>query len=235
MKRADYFLDFQKLEAVTNTNYCFDERDKASFKIEFLKQMYLNKPAIKYKYPVMLYLGNKKFSMKYELEDILEMIKNGATKAETEYYRKYFTEIITNKQKQQFLNSLKSFTPCGIFYNRNSRVEIRQLNGIVMLQNIYVEINEQQIQLIKDDKLTFAVFSLLDINRFVVLVKTTGMNSKNYKEFQKYVKTYYHNLLRENILHETQINTTVYVPCDENIYFDIHSNILSTKSNKIMH
>jgi len=235
MKRADYFLDFQKLEEFTNSSYWFGEKDKANFKIEFLKQTYLNKPAKKFKYPVMLYLGNKKFSMKYELEDILEMIKNGATKAETEYYNNHFNEHGNNLLKQQFLNNFKAFTPCGIFYNRKSRVEIRKLNGIVMLQNNYEEINEQQLQLIKDDKLTFAVFILLDINRFVVLVKTTGMNSKNYKEFQKYVKTYYHNLLRENILHETQINTTVYVPCDKNIYFDIHSNILSTKSNKIMH
>jgi hypothetical protein len=229
MKRIDYFLDFQKLEELTNSSYWFDERDKAHFKYEFLKQTYLNKTAKKYKYPVMLYLGNKKFSIKYDLEDILELIKNGATKAETDYYRKHFNAYEINSQKQQFLNSLKSFTPCGIFYNRKSRVEIKQLNGILMLQNLYDNLNTEQLQQIIDDKLTYAVFNLLDSDRYAVLVRTNGMNSRNYMQFQKYSKSYYYHLLHEKILKTAQINEVTRITHDENLYYNPNSDIVSAK------
>lgn len=227
MNRIDYFLDFQKLESITNTNYCFDERDKASFKIEFLKQTYLNKPAKKFKQPVMLYLGNKKYSIKYELEEILEMIKNGATKAETEYHRKHFSGSEYNPQKQQFLNSLKSFTPCGIFYNRKTRIEIKQLNGIVMLQNMYEELDEQLLQQIKEDKLTFAVFRILDSNKYAVLVKTNGIKSKNYKKFQQYIDDHYRKLLNVNILRNLPINLPLLLSFDATIHINSSSTIVS--------
>ncbi len=224
MKRIDYFLDFQKLEELTGSSYWFDERDKANFKYEFLKQTYLNKPAKKYKYPVMLYLGNKKFSIKYELEDVLDMIKNGATKAETEYYSNNFKEQENNLLKQQFLNNFKAFTPCGIFYNRKTRIEIRQLNGIVMLHNIHDTFNTLQLQQIINDNLTFAVFKLLDSERFAVLVKTTGITNKNYKLFQQKIEQYYNVLLKGPILKTTEINSVVYLVNDKSIHF---------KTNKI--
>lgn len=229
LKRIDYFLDFQKLEKLTNSSYWFDERDKSNFKYEFLKQTYLKKPANKYKYPVMLYLGNKKFSMKYELEDILEMIKNGATKAETEYYSNHFKEHENNLLKQQFLNNFKAFTPCGIFYNRKSRIEIRQLNGLLMLQNNYNSLNTDQLIQIKNDKLTYAVFRLLDSNRFGVLIKTNGMTSKNYKKFQQFIFSHYNTLLGNNHLIYTQINLPIPIPSDTNIYINVSCAILEGK------
>jgi len=212
MKRKEYFLDFEKLETFISDEYgWFTPRDKAAFKYEFFKQTYFTQKPTSFKYPVMLYLGKKKFSMKYELEDILILIKNGATKAETDYYRKHFKEYHINAQKQLFLNNLKSFTPCGIFYNRKKRVEIRQLNGIVMLQNIYETLTEQQLKQIKDDKFTFAVFSLLDIHRYAVLVRTQGINSRNYKQFQQYTEDYYRTLLKVKVLVKVEINTVVYL------------------------
>jgi len=45
-----------------------------------------------------------------------------------------------------------------------------------MLHNVYEELNKEQLQQIKNDKLTFAVFSLLDKYRFAVLVKVKGIN-----------------------------------------------------------
>lgn len=233
MKRIDYFLDFQKLEELTNSSYWFDERDKSNFKYEFLKQTYLNKPAKKYKCPVLLYLGNMKFSMKYELEDILEMIKNGATKAETEYYNNHFKKQENNLLKQQFLNNFKAFTPCGIFYNRKTRVEIKHLNGIVMLQNIYETLTEQQLQQIKYDKLTFAVFSLLETNRYAVLVKTQGMTSKNYRQFQSFVQNYYNDLLKDRILNHIQLNSAISLSYDAKLYCNLNSPIVSIKDTNL--
>lgn len=227
MKRIEYFLDFQKLEEITDESYWFDERDKASFKYEFLKQTYLNKPAKKYQHPVMLYLGNKKYHIKYELKDVLTLIKNGATKIETEYYREHFNEFDTSILHQHFLNNFKSFTPCGIFYNRKSRIEIRQLNGIVMLQNLYHHLNSEQLNIIKNDKLTYALFRLLQPNRYAVLVRTKGMTSKNYKHFQNYIHSYYENLIKVNILKQIQINMIVHLSHDENIYINIGSDIVS--------
>jgi len=48
-----------------------------------------------------------------------------------------------------------------------------------MLHNVYEELNKEQLQQIKNDKLTFAVFSLLDTNRYAVLVRALGINSRN--------------------------------------------------------
>lgn len=226
MKRADYFLDFQKLEEFTNSSFWFDEKDKANFKYEFLKQTYLNKPAKKYKHPVMLYLGNKKFSIKYELEDILEMIKNGATKAETEYYRKHFTESESNKQKQQFLNSLKSFTPCGIFYNRKSRVEIRKLNGIVMLENHGEGFSSNQIKKIKENSLTFAIFRKLDTDKIIILIKTYGMNAKNYKAYEKFIQELFNKILNTSDIHFACMNNIIYLSYDSELYLNPNSVII---------
>lgn len=232
MKRVEYFLDFQKLEEIVGDEYLwFDERDKAAFRYEYLKQSYLNKPSRSFTYPVNLFIGNKKFNTKFELEDVLEMIKNGAAKVETEYYRQHFKEYETNLQKQQFLNSLKSFTPCGIFYNRKSRIDIRQLNGILMLQNNSVSLTDKQSDLIRNDKFTYAFFRLLQSNSFAVLVKTNSMTSKNYKHFQNYVEKYYHNLLHEKILNQTQINKVVYVTYDSELYCNNDSSILVARSN----
>lgn len=234
MKRKEYFLDFEKLETFISDEYVwFTPRDKAAFKYEFLKQTYFTQKPTSYKYPVMLYLGNKKFSMKYELEDVLTLIKNGAAKAETEYYRKHFKEYEINPEKQQFLNSLKSFTPCGIFYHRKTRVEIRQLNGIVMLQNIYEELSEEQLQQIKDDKLTFAVFSLLDVNRYTVLVKVQGINSKNYRQFQNFVQNYYNDLLKDRILNHIQLNSAISLSYDTKLYCNLNSPIVSVKDTNL--
>lgn len=227
MKRKEYFLDFEKLETFISDEYAwFTPRDKAAFKYEFLKQSYFMRQSTSFNCPVMLYLGNKKFSMKYELEDILTLIKNGAAKAETDYYRKYFKEYEINPQKQQFLNSLKSFTPCGIFYHRKTRVEIRQLNGIVMLQNIYEALTERQLQQIKDDKLTFAVYNLLDVNRYAVLVKVQGINSKNYRQFQSHIEDYYNLILNNHILNNSLINKLVYLSLDTSIYVNSECKIL---------
>jgi hypothetical protein len=230
MKRKEYFLDFEKLETFISDEYTwFTPRDKAAFKYEFLKQTYFMRQSTSFKYPVMLYLCKKKFSMKYELEDILTLIKNGAAKAETDYYRKHFKEYEINPQKQQFLNSLKSFTPCGIFYHRKTRIEIRQLNCIVMLQNIYEELSNEQLQQIKDDKLTFAVFSLLDTNRYAVLVKVQGINSKNYRQFQQYVEDYYRTLLKAKVLVKVEMNTVVYLASDERFCINMQSSIILSK------
>lgn len=227
MKHKEYFLDFEKLETFINDEYgWFTPRDKAAFKYEFLKQTYFTQKPTSYKYPVMLYLSKKNFSIKYELEDILTLIKNGVAKTETDYYRKHFKEYDINAQKQLFLNILKSFTPCGIFYNRKTRIEIRQLNGIVMLQNIYEELTVQQLQQIKNDKLTFAVFSLLDTSRYAVLVKTQGMNSKNYKQFQQYLEDYYRKLLNNYKLKSTLIDKLVYLSFDTSIYINTSYKIL---------
>ena len=93
MKRKEYFLDFEKLETIISDEYIwFTPIDKANFKYEFFKQTYFTQKSKSFKCPVMLFLGNKKFSMKYELEDILKLIKNGSTKAETDYFRKHFKE-----------------------------------------------------------------------------------------------------------------------------------------------
>jgi len=232
MKHKEYFLDFEKLETFISDEYgWFTPRDKAAFKYEFFKQTYFTQKPTSYKFPVMLYLGNKKFSMKYELEDILTLIKNGAAKAEIDYYRKHFKEYDINAQKQQFLNSLKTFTPCGIFYRRKTRVEIRQLNGIVMLQNIYEELTAQQLQQIKNDKLTFAVFSLLDTSRYAVLVKTQGINSKNYKQFQQYIEDYYRTLFKVKLLIKMEINAVVYIANHFNIHQNNNSYTITIKNN----
>lgn len=232
MKRSEYFLDYQKLEEITGDYLFFDEKDKAYFKYEFLKQIYFNKPSKKYDCPVMLYLGNKKFNTKYELEDIFQQIKSGATRTETDYYRSNFKEFDTSILCKQFLNTFKSFTPCGIFYNRKSRVEIRQLNGIIMLQNFYEELSSEQLNQIKNDKFTFAVIRLLQPNRYAVLVKTNGMTSKNYKQFQKYVQDYYNDLLEDRILNQMQINTIVYLAFDQHIYINQNCNYLSKRDKK---
>ncbi len=229
MKRIDYFLDFQKLEELTNSSYWFDERDKANFKYEFLKQTYLNKPAKKYKYPVMLYLGNKKFSMKYELEDILEMIKNGLTKAETKYYKNHFKEQENNLLKQQFLNNFKAFTPCGIFYNRKSRVEIRKLNGIVMLENHGESFSSKQLKAIKEYSLTFAFFRKLDTDKFIILTKTCGMNGKNYKEYQKFIQEKYIKILNTADIHIACLNNTISLSHDSELYQNPNSVVIKCK------
>lgn len=232
MKRSEYFLDYQKLEEITGDYLFFDEKDKAYFKYEFLKQIYFNKPSKKYDCPVMLYLGNKKFNSKYELEDVLQQIKSGATRIETEYYRNQFKGYDTSILCKQFLNNFKSFTPCGIFYNRKSRVEIRQLNGIIMLQNFYEELSTEQLSQIKNDKFTFAVIRLLEPNIYAVLVKTNGMTSKNYKQFQNYVENYYNDLLEDRILIPMQMNRIVFLAFDQHIYINQNCSYLSKKEKK---
>jgi len=230
MKREEYFLDFQKLEELVGDEICwFNERDKAAFKYEYFKQTYFNKPPKQYHYPVMLCLGMKKFNLKYELEDILQQIKSGSTKDETQYFRNHFKEYDTNLLHNQFLNHFKSFTPCGIFYNRKTRIEIRKLNGIIMLQNNSEDLTDEHYNQIKNDKFTYVLFKLLQPNRFAILVKTNGMTSKNYMHVESYIQNYYRNLLQENILNQTQINTVVYVSHDEKLHHNKDSSILSIK------
>lgn len=230
MKRAEYFLDFLKLEKnVDDECLWLNEIDKAIFKYEFLKKTYLSKPSKKYNCPVMLYLGMKKFNAKYELEDILQQIKSGVTKDETLYFKNHFKEYDTSILCKQFLINFKSFTPCGIFYNRKSRVEIRQLNGIVMLQNFYEELSTEDLNQIKNDKFTFALIRLLQSNRYAILVKTNGMNSKNYKQFHKYVQNYYNDILGNRLLNQIEINSAIYLASDEKIYVNDNSINLSGK------
>lgn len=223
MKRIEYFLDFQKLEELTNSSYWFDERDKDNFKYEFLKQTYLNKPYKKYKYPVTLYLGNKKFNIKFDLEDILEMIKNGATNVETEYYSIQFKKSENNPVKQQFLNNFKAFTPCGVFYSRRKRIDIKQLNGMIFLECNSDNITLEQIQVIKSEPYTYAFFRQLEKDKFAILVRTSGMTSRNYEQYQYQLKEYYRKLIGSDAISASYINRSIYLSHDKELYLNLLS------------
>ena len=99
-----------------------------------------------------------------------------------------------------------------------------------MLHNVYEELNEEQLQQIKNDKLTFAVFSLLDKYRFAVLVKVKGINSRNYKQFQMYIEDYYKTLLEKKILSKVKLNEVVYWAIDYKMYINNDCKHLKIKS-----
>ena len=99
-----------------------------------------------------------------------------------------------------------------------------------MLQNLYEDLSQEQIERIKLNKLTYAFFELIEPNQYAVLVKTNGMTSKNYLHFQRHIQKYYSELLNGSLLKTTILNSVIYLSYNKYLYLNSKPTLLSESS-----
>lgn len=185
-------------------------------KLNIIKHKYLHKKSVPFICPVMVYFQSKSVHMKCELDDILNLIKSDAMKLESDYISNV---LKGNADKMRlFVEKQKKFTPCGIFYGRRDRIDIRQLNGIILLETYQDRLTSQQIEAINKESYTYSSFRLLEKDRYAILVKTTGMTGRNYKSFQYQLKEYYRKLIGIDTIYATDLNRAVTLSHDKGLY-----------------
>ena len=198
------------------------DKDKQAMRINNLKLKHFNKKTTPYMFPVMLYYKIKTYKIKYELNDILNIIKSDVMKIESDFIKNEIND--DEKRLQIFLDMQKTFTPCGIFYGRKSRIDIRHLNGIIMLENFNEYLSFEQVEIIKSDKYTFAFFKQLERKKFIILVKTSGMTTKNYESYRLKIKEYYQTLLNNKDIFTSFINRAICLSYDKELFWNTKCN-----------
>ncbi len=192
------------------------DEDLRIIRLNIIKLNYLHKASVPFRCPVMVYFHAKSTHMKCELEDILNLIKSDAQKLESDYIRK---EIKGDAEKiRLFIEKQKKFTPCGLFYGRRDRIDIRQLNGIVLLENYTDKLTFQQIQAIKNEPYTYTLFRQLEKDKYAILVKTSGMTNRNFETYRYQLKEYYRKLIGSDTIVASSINRAIYLPHDKGFY-----------------
>ncbi len=192
------------------------DEDLRIIRLNIIKLNYLHKESVPFRCPVMVYFHSKSLYMKSELEDILNLIKSDALKLESDYIRK---EIKGDDNKiRLFIEKQKKFTPCGLFYARRDRIDIRQLNGIILLENYWAKLTIQQIQAIKNEPYTYAFFRQLEKDKYAIFVKTSGMTSRNYETYRYQLKEYYRKLIDSDAITASSINRSIYLSYDKGLY-----------------
>ncbi len=146
-----------------------------------------------FKLPVEIQSTFNPKSMKVELESVFEMIKTGRFKSDQESLEKLLIE--NRLMPVVFFENRKRYTPCGIYYHKRGRLDIRILNQLLLLESKKVALTENDILLIKNDIHTFAFYRQIYPNCYYLLVKINNLNSRNYVDFQEKIEIYYANLI----------------------------------------
>ena len=146
-----------------------------------------------FKLPVEIQSTFNPKSTKVELESVFEMIKTGRFKSDQESLEKLLIE--NRLMPAVFFENRKRYTPCGIFYHKRGRLDIRILNQLLLFESKKVALTDNDILLIQNDIHTFAFYRQIYPESFYLLVKTINMNSRNYVDFQEKIEIYYANLI----------------------------------------
>lgn len=172
-----------------------------------------------FKYPVEI-RGNFK-SYKVELATVFDMIRNGDFKLDQELLERLIE--VNNLLPTVFFENRKKFTPCGVFYHKLGRLDIRILNQLLLFESKKLALNQTDIQNIKSDEYTFAFFRQIFPDRNYLLVRTSNMNSRNYFEYQDSAEAYYTNLLGAKKFISMDLNSLIPFSYDTELYNNTQS------------
>ena len=172
-------------------------------------------------YSVHLFTKKKTSESRTDLLSIFEKIKSPQTKHLTNQYAQMVKS--NTLYKTEFINECVKYTPCGLFYTSNNRIDIQKLNGILMLKSNDNKINEKEIIKIKSCTNTFAFYKQLAKDQYIILVKTDGLTKINYSNYQIKIENYYAELIGKRKLIAPGINDVVYLSHDETLYLNLNS------------
>ncbi len=168
-------------------------------------------------------------SIKVELETIFEMIKTGSFKSDQESL-----EILLNENKLMpaiFFANRKRYTPCGIFYHKRGRLDIRILNQLLIFESKKMALSKNEILLLKGDEHTFAFYRQIYPDRYFLLVRTIKLHSRNYFEYQDKIEKYYAKLLGSKKFTSTNLNAAIPFSYDAALYHNALSKVFSNEAN----
>ncbi len=182
-----------------------------------------------FKMPVEIHSSFNPKSTKVELETVFEMIKTGSFKSDQESL-----EILLNENKLMpavFFANRKRYTPCGIFYHKRGRLDIRILNQLLIFESKKIALTKNDILLLKGDEHTFAFYRQIYPDRYYLLVRTTNLYSRNYFEYQDKIEKYYAKLLGSRLFTSMNLNAAIPFSYDAALYHNAFSKVFSNEAN----
>lgn len=171
--------------------------------------------------PTEIFSNFKPKSYKVELVTIFEMIKNGSYKSDQELLERLIEE--NTLLPSVFFENRKKYTPCGVFYHKYGRLDVRILNQILLFEYKENALNKSEIQIVKSNEYTFAFYRQIFQNKYWLLVKTTNMNSRNHFEYQKKIETYYSKLLGSKKITTMNLNAAIPFSYDVELFHNKQS------------
>lgn len=174
-----------------------------------------------FKLPVEIQSTFNPKSTKVELESVFEMIKTGRFKSDQESLEKLLIEM--RFMPAVFFENRKRYTPCGVFYHKSGRLDIRLLNQLLLFESKKDALTENDILLIKNDIHTFAFYRQIYPNCYYLLVKTSNLNSRNYVDFQEKIENYYVNLIGYGKIFAKELKAAIPFSHDAALYHNTQS------------
>lgn len=182
-----------------------------------------------FKKPVEIHSNFNPKSLKVELETVFEMIKTGLFKSDQENFETLISE--NRLMPVIFFANRKRYTPCGIFYNKRGRLDIRILNQILIFESKKKSLNENEALLLKSDLYTFAFYRQIYPDRYFLLVRTIKLHSRNYFEYQEKIEKHYANLLGSPKITSMNLNAAIPFPYDTALYHNALSKLFPNETN----
>lgn len=171
-----------------------------------------------FKYPVELCGNFKTKTIKVELFNIFDTIRNGSFKADQELLERLIKENIL--LPTVFFENRKKYTPCGIFYHKFGRLGIRILNQILLFETKKQTLTQADIQIIKNNENTFAFYRQIFPDCYFLIVRTINLNSRNYLDYQDKAETHYFNLLGSRKVFSMDLNAAIPFSYDTGLYLN---------------
>ncbi len=189
--------------------------------LKVITDLYLESPGNRIKFPVHLF-GRKKMSDSVaELEEAFDLIKSPYTSHLPKNYAYFLNNSID--YLGEYTKDYKRYTPCGLFYTSKDRIDIKKLNGIIMLRTTANRLTDKDKKLITSCPYTFAFYKQLQKDHYILLVRCEGLNNRNYAEFQGIIEKFYVQLIKENKFFAPLINDQVLVSHDIKLYHNPNS------------
>lgn len=173
------------------------------------------------KYPVEIVSNIKPKIYKIALATVFDKIKNGEYKSDQETLERLLVE--KKLMPTVFFSNRKKYLPCGIFYHRKNRLDIRILNQLLLFESIKMTLTDNDMQLIKNDIHTFAFYRQIYPDCYYLLVKTCNLNSRNYMEFQEKIEIHYANLIGSGKIIAKELKVAIPFSYDAALYHNTQS------------
>jgi hypothetical protein len=179
--------------------------------------------------PVEIHSSFNPKSAKVELETVFEMIRTGSFQSDQESLERLISE--NRLMPDVFFAYRKRYTPCGIFYHKKGRLDIRMLNQLLIFESKKMALNEKDILLLKGDLHTFSFYRQIYPDRYYLLVRTIKLHSRNYFEYQDKIEKYYAKLLGSKKFTSMNLNAAVPFSYDAALYHNALSKVFSNEAN----